>query len=428
MTITEDLLYYIWRFLCFDLKQLKSKDGQFIQILETGTRNIHAGPDFTMAKIKIGDQIWAGNVEMHVKSSEWDDHQHDKDAVYNTVILHVVWEYTKDVKNLYGNVLPCLELKDKVSKNLLTTLEGLMTNQAWVPCSESVHLVSDVTKHSWITRLMAERLEQKSEGVLTSLTNNQQDWEAVCFQKLAKAIGGQVNGEMMEILARITPLSLLYKHRDQLLQIESLLFGQSGLLEEAESNDEYVLKLKKEYQFLKAKYNLIPLKADQWKFLRMRPASFPTIRIAQLARLVFQIDFIFSKFLSVQSVAEVINMLDITITQYWRSHYTFHTPSTIQDKHLGENTIHSIIINAISPLMFAYGMSTSQEAYKEKAIAWLETLPAEKNHITKGWNDLHWASRTAMDSQALIHLKNQYCNQRHCLRCSIGHQIVKVGA
>lgn len=425
MQITEDLLYYIWRFRLFDFKNLKTTKGDKIEITETGLRNTDAGPDFIMSKIKIDKQLWAGNVEIHVKSSDWNLHRHFLDPAYNNVILHVVWFHDEEIKNSFGHQIPCLELKTKVDNQLLLKYESLMMNQLWVPCANSIDLIPTITKESCLSRLMAERLEQKSKGILEALDHNNGDWESVCYQKLSRALGGQVNGEVMELLARITPLTTLYKHRDQLLQIEALLFGQSGLLREANPTDEYIIKLQNEYTFLMSKYNLNSMNASQWKFLRMRPANFPTLRIAQLARILFQTDFLFSKFLSARHVQEIIHMLDVTVTQYWKNHYTFNTGSENKEKHLGKETIHTIIINTISPLMFAYGISAANESYKEKAIEWLESLPAEKNIITKGWTALNWKASTAGDSQAQIQLKHNYCDYKKCIHCTIGHQLIK---
>ena len=425
MQITEDLLYYIWRFRLYDFKNLKTHQGDLIEIIEPGIRNTDAGPDFIMAKIKMNDQLWVGNAELHVKSSDWNLHHHVQDPSYNNVILHIVWKHDEEIQNSLGQVIPCVELNELVNNQLLSKYEYLMLNQLWVPCANIITSIPSIIKQSWLSRLTAERLEQKSKMVLDALDQNNRDWESVCYQKLARALGGQVNGEIMEILARLTPLSIIYKHRDQLLQLEALLFGQSGLLMEADAADEYITKLQNEYVFLKSKYNLHSLKSSQWKFLRMRPANFPTLRIAQLARILFHTDLLFSKFLSARHVHEIIHMLDVTISQYWKNHYTFNSKSENKEKHLGKETIHSIIINTISPLMFAYGISTANDLYKEKAMEWLEALPAEKNAITKGWTAIEWKATTAMDSQAQIQLKNKYSNDKKCLHCNIGHQLIK---
>ena len=425
MQVTEELLYHIWRFRLFHFKGVQTTRGEQVEIIETGIRNTNSGPDFILSKIRINEQLWVGNTEIHVKSSDWNLHGHVEDPSYNSVILHIVWLHDQEIKNSLGQVIPCLELSTKVDDRLLSQYEYMMQNQLWVPCAHSIQSVSEMIKESWLSRLMAERLEQKSKSILDSLNQNRGDWEAVSYQKLARSLGGQVNGEIMEILARITPLNILYKHRDQLLQIEALLFGQSGLLADTNQSEEYIIKLKNEYSFLQSKYSLTPLAASQWKFLRMRPANFPTLRIAQLARIVYQTDLLFSKFLAAVHVKEVINMLDVTVSQYWKNHYTFNSESENKEKRLGKETIHTIIINTLSPLMFAYGLSTANDSYKEKAIEWLESLPAELNTITRGWAALCWKAGTAMHSQALIQLKNKYCNDKRCLHCTIGHQLIK---
>ncbi len=425
MQITEDLIYFIWKFKYFQGSQLKTTDGASIQILQPGVRNIHSGPDFSNARIRLGTELWAGNVEIHVMSSEWNQHGHQKDPAYNNVILHVVWSEDEKAMNQSGAIVPSLVLKDKVDISLLSQYDYLMNSQKWIPCADPLAKITDITKANWIQRLMAERLERKATDILTSLKLNQNDWESVCYQKLARSFGSQVNGEAMEMLARITPLSVLYKHRDQLWQIESLLFGQSGLLEDSGLQDEYPVKLKNEYDFLKDKYHLTPMKKDQWKFLRMRPANFPTIHIAQLARILYQSDHVFSRLIAAKNVREIVHMIDIRISNFWKDHYSFNPSDASKEKSLGKQTAQNIVINTICPLLFSYGISTDQEQYKEKALNLLSEMPAENNFITRGWNYLGWKAMNGMDSQALIQLKNEYCDHKRCLGCSIGHQIIR---
>ncbi|MEP7268907.1 MAG: DUF2851 family protein [Saprospiraceae bacterium] len=425
MQITEDLLYYIWKFRYYDFNQLATTSMETIEIVDPGNRNPHSGPDFLLAKIKINNQLWVGNVEIHVNASDWGLHQHESDRAYNNVILHVVWNQDKEVKNSAGLVLPSLELKSRVNPNLIATYSYLMENQSWVPCEKSIGNTSDITRHSWLQRLMAERLEHKSKRILLDLESNNGDWESVCYQKLARALGGKVNNDPMEMLSRITPLNIIQKHRDYLLQIEALLYGQSGLLDTLESDDEYPQKLRREFQFLQKKYDLKALNPVQWKFLRMRPANFPTIRIAQLARILYQTDHLFSKFLSAKNTKEIVHMLDVTVSHYWKNHYSFKSESSAREKHLGKDTISTIIINTVAPLLFAYGISIDNEQYKEKAVDFLSELKPEKNSIISGWTNIGWMANTAMDSQALIELKNNFCDQKRCIACSIGHQLLK---
>ncbi len=400
-------------------------DGERLEIVNPGDRNYDSGPDFSQAKIKIGATLWAGQVEIHVKSSDWHVHKHHEDPAYSNVILHVVWSHDQDIQYPLGSIIPCIELKQRVEPAMLRQYEYLLQNERWVPCAELLPDVNDITKESWLMRLMAERLEEKSASILEALKMQQEDWQSVTYQKLARALGAPVNSDAMELLARCCPLVIIGKHRDQLVQIEALLYGQSGLLAEAEDQDEYVVKLKLEYQFLQKKYGLTPMNAAAWKFLRMRPASFPTIRIAQLARILFQSQALFSKFIAAHEVMEIIHLLDVTIAQYWKNHYTFGASSDSKTKKLGKQTIHTIIINTICPLLFAYGLYLDDESYKDKAIKLLTALPAEINTITKSWANLNWKAGDALQSQAMIQLKNQYCNQKKCLNCSIGHQILK---
>lgn len=427
MDLSEELLYYIWRYKYFDLAQLCTVLGEPIQIIDSGTHNTNAGPDFFQAKVKIGPTLWVGNVEIHVKSTDWLSHAHHTDPAYNNVILHVVWEDDGPVYHASGVLLPCLELKNKVDPALIRKYQSLMHNDQWVPCQDALPQVNDIIKESWLQRLMAERLESKTHIISDTLNHMNNDWESICYQKLARALGNQVNSDAMEMLARITPLSILGKHQDQLFQIEALLFGQSGLLDKGyDQVDDYMAALKEEYDFLQVKYQLKPMQYSQWKFLRLRPANFPTIRIAQLARMVYQTNHLFSKFMAAADIKEIIHAVDIKISQYWKDHFTFGVLSTPKDKKLGTQSIYHIIINTVCPLLFAYGLYHDHEEYKEKAIRHLSALPAEKNHITAGWNQVGWQATQALQSQALIQLKNNYCTAKRCLQCSIGHQILNL--
>lgn len=427
MDLSEELLYYIWRYKHFDLSGFETVQGEPIQIIDTGTHNTNAGPDFFQAKVKIGATLWVGNVEMHVKSSDWLAHAHHTDPAYNNVILHVVWEDDGPVYHASGVLLPCLELKHSVDKNLIKRYESLMHNNQWVPCQDALAQVNDIIKESWLQRLMAERLESKAHLISDTLHHVEYDWESICYQKLARALGNQVNSDAMEMLARITPLSILGKHQDQLFQIEALLFGQSGLLDKPyDQVDDYMAALKEEYDFLQVKYQLKPMQYAQWRFLRLRPANFPTIRIAQLARMVYQTNHLFSKFIAAADIKEILHALDIKISQYWKDHFTFGVLSTPKNKKLGTQSIHHIIINTVCPLLFAYGLHHDHEGYKEKAIRHLSELPAETNHITAGWAQVGWKATHALQSQSMIQLKNNYCIAKRCLHCSIGHQILNL--
>lgn len=424
MQLHEELLYYVWKHLYFKLQSLCTTDGEPVTILNPGIRNPNSGPDFLQAKIRVAETIWVGQVEMHVRSSDWELHQHHLDPAYNNVVLHVVWNKDREIRNLAGVRLPCVELINRVDPAMIGQYNFLLHNEKWIPCANLFHQVEELIVESWSHRLMAERLEMKTAAIKQALDRQHQNWEEVCFQKLARALGSSVNGDAMETLASITPLNLLNKHKSSLNQLEALLFGQAGLLEDI-PDEVYPLQLKNEYLFLKSKYQIQPMNPVQWKFLRLRPANFPTVRIAQLAKIIHLTDHLFSKFIASVSVQEIINALDVTLGGYWATHYSFKSAGRSQFKKLGKSTLHHIIINTIAPLLFYYGTSIDDENKKEQAIQYLQDLPAEKNQITQGWDLLGWTAKHGLHSQAQIQLKTQYCEVKKCLQCSIGHQLLK---
>ena len=420
----EDFLHYLWRLKKFDFTELQTTDGEQILILQPGTLNHNAGPDFINAKIQIGDTLWAGNVEMHLKSSEWLIHKHQTDKAYNNVILHVVLEEDKAIKRQTGEKIPCLELRKRVPLKLSTVYKKLIHNEYWIPCQHQLHGVKEITRELWLDRLMIERLEEKTQGIAQRFEANKQNWEETFYQMLSRNFGVKINAEAFELLAKSISILTLAKHKNNLFQLEALLFGQAGLLEK-DFKDAYPQKLKTEYTHLRRKFDLTPIHATHWKFLRLRPANFPTIRIAQLAMLIFQSSHLFSKILAIQNVKEVENMFELSIANYWQTHYVFDKESIKRKKSLGKNTIHLFIINTIVPFLFFYGNKKGDEKYKDKAMQLLEELPAEKNSIIRKWEELAIHPKSAYQSQALLQLKNNYCNEKKCLSCSIGHAILK---
>ncbi len=420
----EDFLHYLWRMKRFDMNALTTTEGESIMILESGEHNHNAGPDFLNAKLQIGNTVWAGNVEIHVLASEWIAHKHQNDLAYNNVILHVVLEEDKVIHRNTGGRIPCLELKKRIPPKLISKYEKLIHNEFWIPCQHHIHKVKEITKNIWLDRLLVERLERKTNAIVQSLSNNNNNWEESFYLFLARSFGVKHNADAFEQLARILPFQILLKHKSSLLQIEALLFGQAGLLEQA-FNDDYPNKLKKEYLFLKEKFNLQPMNPAGWKFMRMRPANFPSIRIAQFAVLIFQSHHLFSKALAAQNVKEFENMLDLKLSNYWLTHYTFDKESTKRKKSLGKQTIHLFIINTIAPFLFIYGKMKDEQQYKDKALRLLESMDAEKNSIIKKWIGLGFEVSTAYETQALIQLKGNYCDKKKCTQCAIGNSILK---
>ena len=421
--IKEDFLHYVWRLKRFKITPLKTTQNEAIQIINVGELNTHAGPDFTNARIKIGDTLWAGNVEIHIKSSEWIRHQHQQDKAYDNVILHVVMEEDQVIHRKNGERIPCLELMNLIPPKLSKQYLKLLKSEHWIPCQYQFPTVSTIIKHMWLDRLMVERLAYKIEAIVRSLESNKYDWESSFYELLAKNFGATVNQTPFELMAKSIPLSILGKHKNNLMQLEALLFGQAGMLEEA-FHEEYPQKLQREYQFLQKKYQLQPILGESWKLLRMRPANFPTIRIAQLAYLLFQSTHLFSKILAAQNVKELENMFDIKVSPYWHNHYVFDKVSTKRKKTLGKSTIHLLIINTIAPFLFAYGKRKAEDKYIDKALRLLEELPPEKNSQIRAWQKLGIQPESAYQTQALLQLKKKYCDPHRCLHCAIGNTIM----
>lgn len=417
--MNEKLLQYIWQFQCFNLNQLQTTDGEAILILQPGFCNSNQGPDFKDAKIKIADTTWAGHVELHILSSDWQAHKHSGDENYKNVILHVVWQNNIDLQLPF----PVLELHDKVPKVLLSRFDELMQATDFIPCQHNLQLVTPIIWDSWKQRMLVERLQDKSRLVQAYLQLNNNNWEETFWWLLAKNFGLKVNSASFEKIARSLPVNLLAKHKNQLQQLEALLFGQASLLT-GEFTDDYMIMLQKEYHFLQKKYHLQPVE-DALFFLRMRPSNFPTVRLAQLAMLVHKSSHLFSKIKEADSIKTVKKLLDVTANDYWHYHYTPDEQSSYKVKNMGIQMIDNILINTIIPTLFTYGFLLNETVYKDRALQWMEQVAAEKNRITKGFEAIGVVNKNAFDSQALLQLKNNYCNKKRCLECAVGNKILR---
>lgn len=417
--MTERLLQFIWQFQYFNKSELSISTGEILQIIYPGQLNTNQGPDFLNAKIKIRNTIWAGHIELHFKTSDWNKHNHHNDDNYSNVILHVVWEDD----SAQQNAIPVFEIKERVSKILLQRYEGLMDAAGFIACENNIGSVRDITWKSWKVRLLAERLTRKAKWVETNLEQSNYHWEEIFWWLLARNFGMKVNADAFEEMARSIPLSILAKHKKQIHQLEALLLGQSNLLK-GNFEEDYPKMLQKEYEFYKKKYKLRPISKAPF-FLRMRPGNFPVIRLAQLAMLVCESAHLFSKIKEAVSINELKKWFDVTANDYWHYHYRFDETSSFKTKKLGESMFENIVINTIVPMLFAYGNYHSEEKYKQKALQWLEDTSAENNSITKGFQQLKIENKNAFDSQALIELKNEYCDTKRCLECSVGNAILK---
>lgn len=395
-----------------------------MQIVKPGFYNTDAGPDFRESEIKVGSTRWYGHVEIHVRSSDWLRHGHTHDPAYQNVVLHVVLEEDEPILLASGTRIPCLELQARIRPELLQRYRKFYQKPHTIPCAGMLHQVPELTRKLWLDRLQIERLEERARRVLHLLEKNTGDWEMTFYQLLGSGLGLRVNQDAFQELAVRTPLTLLRRHCPQLFQLEALLFGQAGLLPQA-TEDVYPQELRKEYLFLQKKYQLIPMTGQEWKFSRMRPAGFPTVRIAQLAMLLHSTDHLFSRIIVVERVEEIYHLLAVKVSNYWATHYRFDKLTKFSEKRLGRQAIDQIIINIIVPFLFAYGKARASEKHRRRAGELLEQVAAEKNSMLRAWNKLGIEAGHAGDSQALLQLRKEYCNAHRCLQCAIGTWLLR---
>ncbi len=418
----EEFLHYIWKYNLYTNSVLETTNKERIVILNPGMHNYDSGPDFFNAKIKINDTIWVGNVEIHINSSDWHKHNHHKDEAYDNVILQVVYKHDKDIARTNGEIIPSFEIT--FDPNLLTNYESLICRETWIPCHDNVKQVDSFTIYNWLDALAIERLEEKSERINQLLELTHHSWEESFYILIARNFGFKLNSEPFEQLAKSLPLNCLAKHKDNLFQIEALLFGQAGFLDD-DSGDTYYEDLNKEYLYLKKKFNLKSIDKHLWKFLRSRPVNFPTIRIAQFAKLIYNSSSLFSKILEAQEIKDYYHLFGVEIADYWENHYLFNKESIHKSKNLGKSAIDILLINTVIPFIFYYGKSKGLYDVQERAIALLENIKAEKNRMISRWIGLGIIPKNAFETQALIHLKNRYCNHKKCLYCQIGNSIIR---
>ncbi len=418
----EEFLQFIWEHGLFIKTRLKTIDGRRLKIITTGQPNSDSGPDFFNARIRIDETVWAGNIEIHQKSSHWHLHHHDADPAYDNVILHVVELYDKPVQ-VQNHELPTLEMK--YQGNILDNYEQLLKSEQWIACEGKLSGVDPFILRFWFSSLMIERLQSKTDDILTILHQNKNNWNETFYQLLARNFGMKTNALPFELLAKSLPLQLLSKHKNDLFQLEALLFGQSGLLNETLLGDDYFLSLRKEYSYLYQKYGLSGIESHLWKFMRMRPINFPTIRIAQLARLIHYSSSLFSRILESENIDELRKLFDVSASAYWDNHYRFNkTSEENRPKVLGEIAFNNLVINTIVPLLFVYGDQHLDQAMKDRALLLLEKLAPESNQIIRKWNGLGIESQSAFETQALLQLKNRYCANKKCLNCQLGAKII----
>jgi len=423
--MSETILHYIWQHKLFSAHNLKTTDGEPIEVINIGQHNTDAGPDFFNAKVKIGNTIWAGNVEIHKNSSDWNKHNHQNNAAYNSVILHIVEKADMEIFRKNGKKIPQLELA--IPEHIAQNYTELLAEKNWIACADKIAEIPQIFIENWKNALLTERLEQKTSAINALLKENNNHWEECFYIVLARNFGFGTNSQTFEELAKSLSLSILAKHKNDLFQLEALLFGQADLLPEKTDND-YTKNLIKEYAFLSAKYDLQKkLDVSRWKLLRLRPDNFPHVRIVQFASLIHSSSKLFSKIIEKPEIEYLRTLFACEVSAYWQTHYTFSgEKSTKRTKKLGKQSVDTILINTIAPFLFAYATQKDNADLKNKAVALLEKIPAERNSVITNWKNLGINCASAYDSQALLQLKKMYCDEKKCIRCRIGHKVLTV--
>ncbi len=417
--MNERLLQFLWKFQYFNQQELSTINGIPLRILQPGQHNLNQGPDFTNGRIELEKLQFAGTIELHVRTSDWNAHGHTGDPHYKNVILHVVWEHNAQAPE----GIPVLELQHRVPSSLLQLYTHFMNRQSDIPCAAQLHQVPELIWQSWKERMVTERFLQRMQWVEQQLQVTNGHWEEAFWRLLARGVGMPLNADVFEAIAVSLPVTLLAKHKQQIHQLESLLLGQAGLLEEA-FTDDYPLMLQKEYRFLQRKYQLKPVR-QLLNFHRMRPSAFPTLRLAQLAMLVHESSHLFSKIKDAADFMVVSRCFQVTANDFWHRHYSLTAESSFRKKQVGQQMAHSLLINTVLPVLFVYAAKKKDQSLQETCFQWLSKLPKEKNAITTSWEKVGVPNKNAFDSQALLQLKKQYCHQLQCLSCAIGNSLFK---
>ncbi len=421
--MNEKFLHFLWRNRLFP-QMLTSVDGQKIEVLNVGFPSVDAGPDFTGARLKINNRFWAGAVELHVKSSDWYKHGHGDNPVFEGVILHVVMEYDKPVYRKNGELIPTVVIKP--TEALIARYKDLASSKEKVKCSAYHQDIDAVVVAGWLDNLLFERLIARRVEIVQQLHNNNEDWEETLYQRIARSLGMRVNDEPFEMLARSLPYKILKRYKDNRQVLEALLYGQAGFLED-NIEDEYFLKLKRDYHHYAIKHKLKPLNKKIWKFMRLRPYNYPTIRISHLAYIISQTDHLFSYILEAEDVKRTKELFKAKTTDYWDTHFRFGDEGKFIRKDLGPKAIDNILINAVIPVLFSYALYMHDNVLKDRAFAFMKTIDFENNYITRLFRKLHVNKPSAADSQAFIQLYKHYCLENRCLECRLGAFIIEKG-
>ncbi len=418
----EEFLHYIFRNRLWDKNFMQLSDGRQFEILDVGEYNLDSGPDFFNAKVKIEGDVWVGNIEIHVDSSDWYKHKHQNDSAYSNVILHIVYKHSKPVFINESEEIPVWEIVfPQILFNKYSELKG---NEKQIPCEDYFEMADKLKIAIWLEKMGVERLEHKCEVIDKYLELSNNDWEHAFYVSLCRSFGAKVNAFSFEQLAINSPLKLIRKYSDDRIKLEALLFGQSGLLKIAVV-DEYVLKLKKEYDYLRKLHGLKPMLVEIWKFSKLRPSNLPQIKIAQLVSVLSQFQGLFSMLIDSPEYQKLRKSVKINVSEYWKTHYVFGKSVVRTNSGFGKISFDTLIINTIAPFVYRYSKNNSDNQGSEIYTKLLGGISPEDNRDTRGWEKLGLKADDAFGSQALIHLKRDYCDKRRCLKCQIGKEIMQ---
>lgn len=421
--MNEEFIHYLWKHQLFFPNQTTTTN-EALSVVKSGEQNFDSGPDFFNGRIKLGNTIWAGNIEIHINASDWYTHKHQHDEAYDNIILHVVYNNDKIIHRKNGEVIPTLELKNKFDHRIFENYRNFLESGNWIPCERSIAQIGHFQQLSWFDSLMVERLNDKASTIEEELGKLNNDFQEVFYRKLARNFGFKTNGDAFEALASSLPLKVLVKHKTDLRQIEAMLYGQAGLLSSA-FRDDYAKSLYDEYQFLAQKYNLNNISRRRWKFMRMRPSNFPTIRISQFSQVIYKSSGLINQILESTKLEDVIQLFTTETSSYWTTHFRFDKESPPKTKKIGLPSIRLLLINTVIPFLFVYSKVKQEESFRQKAIDWLEKLKAEDNTITRKFSGIGLKPVNAMQSQALLQLKLSYCDYKRCLECRFGYELIK---
>lgn len=419
----EEFLHYVWQYKKFDFSNLTTVAGESLTILNYGSYLQQSGPDFFNGRVIIDGQQWAGNIEIHAKSSDWYLHNHEKDANYDNVILHVVWEYNIPIFRKDNTEIPALELRKYIPKKTLEHYRELSTEKSWIYCENQIAEIDGFILRNWQESLFLERLERKYAAIGQLLSETKKDWEAVLFCMLAKNFGLNTNGESFLKIAKSIPFSVIRKESFEVSNLESLLFGTADLFL-AETQDNYTKNLKKQYDYLIQKYQLKKVPIEPLQFFKHRPGNFPTIRLAELAMLYNKRQQLFSEIISMTKLKDFYQLFDAGVSEYWENHYQFDRESPKKKKQFSKALVDLLVINTIIPIRFAHAKSQGKEI-SEFLLGLLKEVSAEKNAVVDKFNGFGVKAKNAFESQSLLQLKNEYCNHGKCLQCAIGIELLK---